>query len=624
MAKYEEKKKKREKERQKFQKKQDRKANAAGASYWFLAPLIMIFSFIPLVVYAYKFDTHLGSFDWYVHTETQVDLFLHSKMVLFLMTCVYIIGTLVYLFIKHRDRIKWIWSMIPLVAYGVLTLVSAIASDNSYFSYHGIAELFEPVWVLLGYCLVTYYSFLVLQSEESVKKIIPWFIAGITVMLAIGVGQSLGFDLLRTSFGARLVVPASMKDVTIDFQEGMAKTYLTSGNPNYVGVYIILILPILIELTFLAKKLWSKILMLILILTSVWVLVASGSKAGVLVLPISFILLLVLHRQTTKKYWKIIAAFTVAGILLFGGMELFGKTHFISRVMSAIELKEDKYPLESIETGENCVRITYNGNVLDFSMIQNADGSDALQVVDGEGKEIDAEFDTASSAFAIKDARFPFFFNLAASENFKGFVVIINGRTWVFSNRMEEGDSSYYAYVGKIQKPTKLYKNTETYNAFLEKHPSIFSKRGYIWARALNILKKNLLLGTGPDTFFVAFPNEDLVNMYNSGFVLEYISKPHSFYLQIATQMGLPALLCMLIFIGWYLFDSFKIYWKAECTGYLSCIGKASLVAVIGFLIMGLTNDSIIGVSPIFYLVLGMGIGINYTLKNRIGKDAKE
>ena len=39
-------------------------------------------------------------------------------------------------------------------------------------------------------------------------------------------------------------------------------------------------------------------------------------------------------------------------------------------------------------------------------------------------------------------------------------------------------------------------------------------------------------------------------------------------------------------------------------------------VAVIGYLIIALTNDSCIAVAPIFYALIGMGLGINYKLKN--------
>lgn len=94
MARYEEKKKLREKQRNK-QKKGANKSGRTQVSYGFLAPLIAIFSFIPLVVYVHEFDTKLGVFDWYpANAETQYDFYLHCKMVLLIGACIYMIGAL--------------------------------------------------------------------------------------------------------------------------------------------------------------------------------------------------------------------------------------------------------------------------------------------------------------------------------------------------------------------------------------------------------------------------------------------------------------------------------------------------------------------------------------------------
>lgn len=79
--------------------------------------------------------------------------------------------------------------------------------------------------------------------------------------------------------------------------------------------------------------------------------------------------------------------------------------------------------------------------------------------------------------------------------------------------------------------------------SYLEKHYSLANNRGYIWAKTWNLLKAHPLLGTGPDTFLIAFPNDDLVGLYNSGHSGEMISKPHCLYLQIAAQTGIPSLI---------------------------------------------------------------------------------
>ena len=47
----------------------------------------------------------------------------------------------------------------------------------------------------------------------------------------------------------------------------------------------------------------------------------------------------------------------------------------------------------------------------------------------------------------------------------------------------------------------------------------------------------------------------------------------------------------------------------------MSKIGVGILASVIGYLILALTNDSCIAVSPIFWVLTGIGLAINRQLK---------
>ena len=93
------------------------------------------------------------------------------------------------------------------------------------------------------------------------------------------------------------------------------------------------------------------------------------------------------------------------------------------------------------------------------------------------------------------------------------------------------------------------------------------------WSRTLPLLKDNILLGTGPDTFLLAFPNDDYVAMSNGGYATELITKPHNMYLQIAVQTGVLSLICFLVFYFWYFFSSLRLYRKADKSKYLPLVG---------------------------------------------------
>lgn len=53
-----------------------------------------------------------------------------------------------------------------------------------------------------------------------------------------------------------------------------------------------------------------------------------------------------------------------------------------------------------------------------------------------------------------------------------------------------------------------------------------------------------------------------------------------------------------------------------EEKNYLSKMGTCIMTSVIGYLFMGVTNDSMICISPIFYVLLGIGMAINKIIKS--------
>nr|MCR5625131.1 O-antigen ligase family protein [Lachnospiraceae bacterium] len=179
-----------------------------------------------------------------------------------------------------------------------------------------------------------------------------------------------------------------------------------------------------------------------------------------------------------------------------------------------------------------------------------------------------------------------------------------------------EDDTSYYYYSGG-EVMFKLVPHKETV-PFLGTHYHFANMRGFIWARTIPLLKKYFFFGSGPDTFIIAFPNDDIVGLNNSGHINEIITKPHNMYLQIGTQTGVISLIALLVLYIWYIIDSLLIYWRNKYDNYMSIIGVGLMTAVIGYLISAITNDSCVAIAPIFYCVLGMGIGVNCYIKRNL------
>ena len=179
-----------------------------------------------------------------------------------------------------------------------------------------------------------------------------------------------------------------------------------------------------------------------------------------------------------------------------------------------------------------------------------------------------------------------------------------SGADWNFAKKGIDGTYGYVTRFGKIN-------TIEEAPAVLKGYERALSGRGYIWGRTIPLLPKHLLLGSGPDTFILEFPQNDYVKRYNtsSSMYQEIPSKAHNMYLQTAVQTGVLSLICLLLFWGFYLKESICIYWIQKKKDY---IGIACCFSVTGYLIMGVMNDSNLATAPLFWTILGLGWAVNH------------
>lgn len=144
------------------------------------------------------------------------------------------------------------------------------------------------------------------------------------------------------------------------------------------------------------------------------------------------------------------------------------------------------------------------------------------------------------------------------------------------------------------------------------------SNRGYIWSRPIPMLKDVLIIGYGPDNYPMVFPQEDYVGRFNVGNkgMLDIITdKPHNMYLQTAINTGVISLLALMFIWGMYLFDCFKLYIGGNMESFVEYMGAATFLSITAYLVAGLFNDNIVSVAPLFWILLGMGIGINRMIR---------
>ena len=152
------------------------------------------------------------------------------------------------------------------------------------------------------------------------------------------------------------------------------------------------------------------------------------------------------------------------------------------------------------------------------------------------------------------------------------------------------------------------------------------SARGYIWSRSLPLLKNSLLLGYGPDTFVIEFPQYDYIGKIRAyGTTQMIVDKPHNMFLQIAMNTGVLSLLSVLVLFGFYIVQSLKLYIKNINNKSIATVsGVGIFLGICGYLGAAFFNDSIVAIAPVFWVLLGLGFVCNELYKKQYDKERQK
>lgn len=597
---------------------------------YFLLVIGFILAVIPLITKAVIYDPKLADFDWFSQSTSAVDVFLYYKQGAFTWALIIMVACLVctignkYI-IKHRSfkesfRMQTIF--IPLFLYGILSLLSTLVSEYREFGFRGIFEQFESIWCLLGYVVLVYFVYMYVRSAKDVRVVINVLAVGALIIGLIGTFQGLKLDLFRTSFGKFLIASADVAAETLSFSFDLGRAYVTLYNPNYVGVYCTLLIPMFTVLTAFAKGMAERVLYLSVTVTLLISMFAAQFKAGIVSLvAVAIVILFLLRKQVIKK-WFVVVPIILGVVVLFIGVDTANNHIFSTSIVEAFKIDPTpEAPLKDIVVGQDSIDVIYNDEKYTVSVDTTIaeDGVttsyNAFHIVKEDGTECPLYLSEAEGKYRVDDDNlrtFAFYPNLGIN----GFTIEIASTTepdkvtaWNFVKK--DTGYVYYNYYGR----ETYIEKAET--ALFDGYEDLASKRGFIWARTIPLLKKYLILGSGADTFSIVFPQHDYVSFNNNGYGDQLISKPHCWYLQVGVQTGVLSLLALLVFYGMYLVQSIRLYSKKIGDSYLAQVGVAVFVGTIGYMIAGLTNDSSITVAPVFWGVIGLGITVNIMVKNQ-------
>jgi len=600
----------------------------------FFFPIAFILGIIPLIVRMTAVDSDANTLNLF-GANAKTDLFSQKKAFFLLIFCIILVGISVLFFKKiFRKKDKIVNSILIAGAIFLLfTFLSAIFSEYRQVSLWGIYDRAEGFITITCYMILLIYSIYTFKTTNDYKYVTIPILILVTINAFLGLFQYVGQDLIKSNLGTAIVLPsqyqAAGSKLNLLYEAG--KLYGTLYHYDYVGSFVSIVLPILFCLTiFEDEDIMYKIFLGIGSLLSIWLLFGSTSRAGIIGISVATLFGIVIFWKLILAKLKPLLIFFISIIVIAVGINFASKGSLFERIPSLIsdtfsvfkdtsdfDYKEHT-PVKDIQYTDKDVNIILPNETLKVSYINNNfvfknSKDEIVQFV-----KTDKVYATTNEVF--KNITFSFGKIDANSTRVDGLIFYVNNQN-VFMFALK-GDNSIHL----INANTKQNLDIQSPKTFgFKGKEKLGSARGYIWSRSIPMLKDNIILGGGPDTFAFRFPQNDLIAKYYTYDTPNMIvDKPHNLYLQIALNDGLIALLAFLTVMLIYIVDSIKLYALKKDYDKPQILGSVTCLGVIGYLFAGIFNDSVVSVAPVFWIVLGVGVALNYMNRKDLNKKRKK
>lgn len=573
----------------------------AGYNKGMIWPLYLV-AIVPLLVMGHVYDSGLGEYTWF-GSERQIEFYNYYKMLaVIIIACIMLVKTIIYRlgggeFKKFviKDWIQWG----TLAGYLILMFLSTCFSEYSFLGFKGGFEQFESVWAVIGYAIIAFYAFMFISNEREVIAVLNSQAVSAGIIGIIGVAQAYGHDIFKSDIVKRFITLGLGKNGEVVFNLPENMTYATLYNPNYVGVYSLLMIPILVYMMIVAQKLWQKLIYAVEVILLFVSMIGSGSKTGVIVLAVLAIMWIIFQRRLLIRNWKLSLPILIIAII---GVTIIFATRggkVIQLLKNAVNIQKNDSTIDRdfITSSENVA--LRGGDEWIYISIHIDDTQATLSIAGEDGYGVNytqgdnGEIILKDEAFEWIQIKFGYI-----TDEYLGFIVNISGVEYYF---IYDGDEYLY-YTGEGKYSELDTTEVEVYSG-LEGYEHIATGRGYIWSRTIPLLKDTVVFGNGRDSFTCMFPNNDVFEKWEHGYIRTIITKPHNIYLQLMCQDGILGTILCLISVLMYMFNFLKN--RSSRTDLLQ---NSIFITVIGFAIAGLINDSYIGITPIFWLFVGIGI----------------
>ncbi len=565
-----------------------------------LLPLIIIMAFLPFVVYLAMYNCGLSSELWYGDNDIIGDIYCYYKSRIFVIVSM-ISGFIILFRILLYKGIQKPWKPLLLLGgYFLLAVISTICSLDLKDSLVGSLYHFESIFVLMGYIIILIYAYIFVNTEQDIRLLDKFFTGSVILLAILGIFQALNMDIFDWEPFIRLISPKEWEDYALTNMEDAFSgnnVSLTLFNPNNAGQYLAMILPFFIfkalyqEKT--AKRIFYGILSAILLIL-VWFTYSRGVLLAVLIeFIIGFIIVLSKNSQKSHEFFKKTGLLMLCCVIIF--LIVDGTQNF--KFLNRLHDEKSYSQLDEITTEEDGIQIIYGGHTLKISFAS----SENELLIQMDEQDITSFYDAATGNISYSGLEEIKLLPMELED--KTLLIMIEELS--FSFIYQDGQYWYCNDVGKQDQLVSIeavdFHGLETKG----------SGRIYIWSRTLPLLKKYFFVGSGPDTFYRAFPQNDYVGkeMYGDTSA-RIIEKAHNGYLMTAVQTGVVSLILLLIFYGWYVKTFFRRVKYMNFTSAKGVLGISFFVGTTGYMVSSLFYDSSLQCTPLFCIFVGISMAI--------------
>ena len=558
---------------------------------WRTWPILYTAILMPFVVFAKRIELP-ESVTEYLHWEpVSVDVFTYYRGLAIILVALIMCGIAIYdiyvtkqMKTRMRDLIRKP-SSIALLVLSASVLLSYMTSEFKDISLLGQYITGEGTLHWLAYVVIYFYSALYVDKllVEQVGKGV--FGASVCIFI-VGIFAYYGYSLIEQKWYLDLVKPPGMKPIS--YEDSFASQFVTFfGNPNHVGSYVALLLPMFLVYPFKWNHrnihYWVPIWILFIIL------VFSRSSAGLLGVAVA-IAIWMFYLIFTKKF-KV----KRHGVLL-GGM--CGLYILVSLIAGGGSISDEIAGLNTINadmsvtaklSGITATPDSVTFDYLSYEVSIKRIGDEIEFHVGGVAQDLQQINDDGRAGYTVLNEEL---------SNIKFFLVDSSLMELHFDNHVFFIVNTKDALVLTTMRLEPIHLEEIPAVGF-KGYEKFASSRGYIWSRSIPMLADTVLLGHGADTYAMHFPQYDVV-----GKIIAFdkythtVDKPHNIYLMIGINFGVLALVCFLLSIAFTMFDLIRKNGFEK--GFVYTIMFSGIVTTWFF------NDSMVLYVFIFWVLFGM------------------